>query len=627
MATVEDILLPDIGEFADVEIIEILVAPGDRIEPEQSLLTLESDKASMEIPSPLGGEVTEINVRVGERVGLGHLLLRVDTSADDGAAGSNSAEGADSGADSVSAAASSSASEAKGAPAAEPATSGTGATATGANATASTANKPASTASAKTGNKQAAAATNAASTEQIEVPMPDIGDFTDIPVIEVLVGIGDQVEVDQSIVTLESEKATMEIPSPAAGTVDAVHIKTGDKVNQGDLLLTLKGAAQASVGDGPDAPSAEEAETAQAPAATAKPEVAQAQPEATSASESTQAQQARSASRAPGEAERRKAPILPRPADMQAIASGRTPHASPAIRRFARELGVDLAQVKGSGRKGRILKDDVQGYVKKTLSAGGPPAAAGGMPFQLPAAPEVDFSKFGQIETQPLSRIKKLSGTHLHRAWLSVPHVTQFDEADITELEAFRKGQKQAAEQAGVKLTFMPFLMKAVAGALVQMPTLKASLSPDGDNLILKQYTHIGVAVDTPNGLVVPVIRDVDKKGLFEIARELMTLSGKARDGKLLPGDMQGGVFSISSLGGIGGTAFTPIVNAPEVAILGVSRTEMKPVWNADSNSFEPRLMLPLSLSYDHRVVDGADGVRFTTLLAGLLSDIRRLLL
>ncbi|MBK1619702.1 dihydrolipoyllysine-residue acetyltransferase [Lamprobacter modestohalophilus] len=597
MATVEDILLPDIGEFADVEIIEILVAPGDRIEPEQSLLTLESDKASMEIPSPLGGEVTEINVKVGERVGLGHLLLRVDTSADGGKA------------------------------AAEPETSRAGGTASGADETASTANKPASTASAKTGNKQAAAATNAASTEQIEVPMPDIGDFTDIPVIEVLVGIGDQVEVDQSIVTLESEKATMEIPSPTAGTVEAVHIKTGDKVNQGDLLLTLKGAAQASVGDGSDAPAAEEAEIAQAPAATAKPEVAQAQPEATSASESTQAQQARSTSRAPGEAERRKAPILPRPADMQAIASGRTPHASPAIRRFARELGVDLAQVKGSGRKGRILKDDVQAYVKKTLSAGGPPAAAGGMPFQLPAASEVDFSKFGQTETQPLSRIKKLSGTHLHRAWLSVPHVTQFDEADITELEAFRKGQKQTAEQAGVKLTFMPFLMKSVAGALAQMPTLKASLSADGDNLILKHYTHLGVAVDTPNGLVVPVIRDVDKKGLFEIARELMTLSTKARDGKLLPGDMQGGVFSISSLGGIGGTAFTPIVNAPEVAILGVSRTEMKPVWNADSNSFEPRLMLPLSLSYDHRVVDGADGVRFTTLLANLLADIRRLLL
>jgi len=271
-----------------------------------------------------------------------------------------------------------------------------------------------------------------------------------------------------------------------------------------------------------------------------------------------------------------------------------------------------------------VLKDDVQAYVKQTLSAGAAPAPTG-MPFQLPAAPEVDFSKFGSVETRPLPRIRRLSGTHLHRCWLSVPHVTQFDEADITELEAFRKEQKAAAEKAGAKLTFMPFLLKAVAGALTQMPTLKASLSPDGEGLVMKHYTHIGVAVDTPNGLVVPVIRDVDKKGVFDLARELMTISAKARDGKLLPGDMQGGVFSISSLGGIGGTAFTPIVNAPEVAILGVSRAEMRPVW--DGSAFQPRLMLPLSLSYDHRVVDGADGVRFTTLLSSLLGDIRRLLL
>jgi len=309
---------------------------------------------------------------------------------------------------------------------------------------------------------------------------------------------------------------------------------------------------------------------------------------------------------------------------MAAIAAGRTPHASPAVRRFARELGVDLARVKGSGRKGRVLKDDVQAYVKQTLSAGAAPAPTG-MPFQLPAAPEVDFAKFGPVETQPLPRIRRLSGTHLHRCWLSVPHVTQFDEADITELEAFRKAQKAAAEKAGAKLTFMPFLLKAVAGALTQMPTLKASLSPDGEGLVMKHYTHICVAVDTPNGLVVPVIRDVDKKGVFDLARELMTISAKARDGKLLPGDMQGGVFSISSLGGIGGTAFTPIVNSPEVAILGVSRAEMRPVW--DGSAFQPRLMLPLSLSYDHRVVDGADGVRFTTLLSSLLADIRRLLL
>ena len=609
MATVEDILLPDIGDFTDVEIIEILIAPGDRVEPEQSLLTLESDKATMEIPSPLGGEVTEVNVKVGERVGLGHLLMRVDTSADGGEAGPSDSDTGAAASPENAASAERASAEGSSAAAAAPATETASATASGSSSSAASDDEQAApTASAAPAN---------AAAEEIEVPLPDIGDFTDIPVVEVLVAVGDRVEVDQSIVTLESEKATMEIPSPAAGSVEAVHIKAGDKVNQGDPLLTLKGAAQANAAD---TPSAEEAETTQAPVAAAKPE---AKPEPGHRQDSATTP----ASRAPGEAERRKAPILPRPADMQAIASGRTPHASPAVRRFARELGVDLAQVKGSGRKGRVLKDDVQAYVKKTLSAGAAPAAAGGLPFQLPAAPEVDFSKFGETETQPLARIKRLSGTHLHRAWLSVPHVTQFDEADITELEAFRKGQKQAAEQAGIKLTFMPFLMKAVAGALAQMPTLKASLSPDGEHLILKHYTHIGVAVDTPNGLIVPVIRDVDKKGLFDLARELMALSSKARDGKLLPGDMQGGVFSISSLGGIGGTAFTPIVNAPEVAILGVSRTEMKPVWNSDSNSFEPRLMLPLSLSYDHRVVDGADGVRFTTLLASLLADIRRLLL
>jgi pyruvate dehydrogenase E2 component (dihydrolipoamide acetyltransferase) len=443
------------------------------------------------------------------------------------------------------------------------------------------------------------------------VHLPDIGDFADIPVIEVLVAPGDHVDVDQSILTLESDKATMEIPSPATGEVESVSVKVGDQVNQGDLLLTLQGSAGRVPGDGEPDSSAEETESAQAPTATPKPDVPKAP--------------ATAAAPLPGESERRKAPVPSRPADIQAIAAGRTPHASPAVRRFARELGVDLTRVKGSGRKNRILKDDVQAFVKQALSAGAPAAPAAGLPFQLPAAPEVDFGKFGQVETQPLPRIRKISGTHLHRCWLTVPHVTQFDEADITELEAFRKEQKAAAEQAGVKLTFMPFLLKAVAGALAQMPVLKASLAADGEHLVMKHYTHIGVAVDTPNGLVVPVLRDVDKKGLFDLARELMALSEKARDGKLLPGDMQGGTFTVSSLGGIGGTAFTPIVNAPEVAILGVSRSEMKPVWNG--SEFAPRLLLPLSLSYDHRVVDGADGVRFTALLSSLLGDIRRLLL
>ncbi len=442
--------------------------------------------------------------------------------------------------------------------------------------------------------------------------LPDIGDFADIPVIEVLVAEGDEVDLEQSVLTLESDKATMEIPSSAAGTVQSIAVKVGDKLNRGDLLMTLlasaqPASAQAATPEAADATgtAASEEQEEQAPAPAAKPKPA--------------------AGRMPGDAERRKAPVLTRPTDMAAITPGRTPHASPAVRRFARELGVDLGKVKGSGRKSRILKDDVQGFVKQALSAGAAAPAAAGLPFQLPAAPEVDFSRFGEIDAQPLPRIKRISGAHLHRCWLSVPHVTQFDEADITELEAFRKQQRAEAEKSGVKLTFMPFLLKAVAGALSQMPNVKASLAPDGEQLIVKHYTHIGVAVDTPNGLVVPVVRDVDKKGMLEIARELMQISAKARDGKLLPGDMQGGVFTISSLGGIGGTAFTPIVNAPEVAILGVSRSEMKPVWNG--SEFVPRLMLPLSLSYDHRVVDGAEGARFTTLLAGLLADIRRLLL
>jgi len=587
VATVEDVLLPDIGDFSDVEIIEVLVSPGDRIEPEQSLLTLESDKASIEIPSPLAGTVRELKVGVGDRVSEGAPLMAVET---DGSGSDAHSEPQPE-------------PEAKAQPEAEP--------------EAEPPQQPDVEAQAATGEPSAPPADAAAGGEQqeIELRLPDIGDFSDVPVIEILVGPGDSVAVEQSLLTLESDKATMEIPSQAAGTVQSVAVQVGDKVNQGDLLMTLLGSADqagrpepgpgAEPGqDAEAAPSAEEGEQTAGPAATSKQEAAE---------------------RAPGEAERRKAPVRSRPEDITAAAQARRPHASPAVRRFARELGVDLGQVKGSGRKGRVLKDDVQAYVKQTLSAGAPQAPAEGLPFRLPAAPDVDFSKFGEVETQPLPRIRRISGSHLHRSWLSVPHVTQFDEADIGELEAFRKAQKAAAEEAGVKLTFMPFLLKAVAAALEKMPQIKASLAPDGENLILKHYSHIGVAVDTKNGLVVPVLRDVDKKGLFDLARELMELSGKARDGKLLPGDMQGGVFTVSSLGGIGGSAFTPIINAPEVAILGVSRSALKPVWNGAE--FEPRLMLPLSLSYDHRVVDGADGVRFTTLLAELLGDIRRLLL
>jgi pyruvate dehydrogenase E2 component (dihydrolipoamide acetyltransferase) len=436
-----------------------------------------------------------------------------------------------------------------------------------------------------------------------EVRLPDIGDFSGVEIIEILVAPGDLIQPEQSLLTLESDKATMEIPSPDGGEVQSIAVKLGDKVSEGDLLLTLMRTAG-------------EAQT--------EPGAPRATPEGIHAEASPAPGQAQSPARMPGDKERRQAPMLPRPADMVAIARGRTPHASPGVRRFARELGVDLARVKGSGPKGRVLREDVQEFVKQTLTQGAP-APAAGVPFALPPAPEVDFAKFGPVRTEPFSRIKRLSGAHLHRCWLGIPHVTQLDEADITELEAFRRDQKAIAEQQGIKLTFLPFLIKAVAAALGKMPNLKASLAPDGEALILKDYTHIGVAVDTPNGLVVPVVRDADKKGLFDLARELADLSGKARTGKLLPGDMQGGCFSISSLGGIGGTAFTPIVNAPEVAILGVSRSQMRPVW--DGKAFAPRLLLPLALSYDHRVVDGAEGARFTSLLRGLLGDIRRLLL
>ncbi|MCU7917905.1 MAG: dihydrolipoyllysine-residue acetyltransferase [Candidatus Thiodiazotropha sp. (ex Epidulcina cf. delphinae)] len=442
-----------------------------------------------------------------------------------------------------------------------------------------------------------------------DVLLPDIGDFELVEVIEILVSEGDEVSIEESLLTLESDKATMEIPSPQAGVVKRLLIKAGDHVSEGDKILTLEAAAgdprkQQQPAAGP-APAAEELETVQAPAPSATEEAAR---------ESAPA-------RRPGDKEISAPPV---PDAIPAISGSATPHASPGVRRFARELGVDLSLVKGSGSKQRVLKEDVHAFVKQSLRRG-EARRTSGSPFEIPLGPEVDYSRFGEIETTPLNRIKKISGAHLHRSWLTVPHVTQFDEADITELEGFRKSQKETALKQDIRLTFMPFLMKALAVALKEMPIFNAALSADAESLIYRNYVHIGVAVDTANGLVVPVIRDVNEKGIFDLARELMTLSAKARDGKLALGDLQGGCFSISSLGGIGGTAFTPIVNAPEVAILGVSRSNMQPVW--DGEGFQPRLMLPLSLSYDHRVIDGADGVRFTSFLASLLGDIRRLLL
>jgi len=526
------VLVPDIGDFKEVEVIEVLVKPGDAVSKEQSLITLESDKATMEIPSPGSGVVKELKIKVGDKVSKGSPILVLDEK-------------------------------------------GNGETAPEEKL------KPPPAKSAEPAKPAGGAMT---------VPVPDIGDFKEVEVIEVLVKPGDSVSKEQSLITLESDKATMEIPSPTAGVVKELKIKVGDKVSKGSPIVVL---------DSKEAP-AKSPQAAQAPKADApKP---QPQPQKPAA--------------VPAQAPRE-----------EATAGAAKPHASPSVRKFARELGVDLARVQGSGPKGRILHTDVQGFVKGIVQGKAPAAAQGGgaLPFNLPPWPEVDFAKFGAVDTKALSRIQKLSGPYLHRNWISIPHVTQFDEADITDLEAFRKAQTVETEKKGFKLTMLAFMIKACVTALRQFPQFNASLDKPGENLIIKKYYNIGVAVDTPGGLVVPVVREADRKGVFDIAHELGEISKKARDGKLAPGDMQGGTFSISSLGGIGGTAFTPIINAPEVAILGVSRSAVRPVW--DGKTFAPRLMLPLSLSYDHRVIDGATAARFSAFLVSVLSDIRKLIL
>ena len=435
----------------------------------------------------------------------------------------------------------------------------------------------------------------------VEVKVPDIGDFKNIPIIEILVKPGDSVKAEDPLIALESDKATLEVPAPSAGTVKEIKVKVGDKVSEGTLVLMLDAAA----------PPAAAATPAPQPAAAAQPVAAA--PSPASAPQPAAPASAPSASSSPT-------------ASLEPIdeAKLKLVHAGPSVRGFARELGADLSKVTGSGPKGRILREDVQAYVKTELTRprGG---SGGGLGFNLLPMPQVDFAKFGPVQKQALSRIKKLSGANLHRNWVAIPHVTQQDEADITELEAFRKSQSDVAKKEGIRFTLLAFLMKAAVVALKQYPNFNASLSPDGENLILKQYFNIGVAVDTPLGLVVPVIRDADKKGLLELAKELGTISSRMRDGKINPTDLQGGCFSISSLGGLGGTYFTPIINAPEVAILGVGKAVIKPVW--DGKQFAPRLMLPLSLSYDHRVVDGAQGARFIAYLSSVLSDIRRLVL
>ncbi|MGF6526890.1 dihydrolipoyllysine-residue acetyltransferase [Variovorax sp. PvP013] len=565
MAAVE-VKVPDIGDFDEVAVIEVLVKVGDTVKAEQSLITVESDKASMEIPSSTAGVVKEIKVAVGGKVKEGSVVLIV---------------------------------EAEGAAGAAPAPASAPAAAAPAPAAAPAAAAP----------SPAPAAAPAAAAGPIEIKVPDIGDFKDVAVIEVLVKVGDTVKAEQSLITVESDKASMEIPSSHAGVLKELKVKVGDTVNIGDLIAMLEGAG------GGAAPAA-----APAPAASAPAPVAAAPAPAAAA-----AAPASSTASAP-------APAAHNPT---VAPSGSLPHASPSVRKFARELGVPLEEVKGTGPKGRITQEDIQGFTRSVMSgqtttkaaaASAKPAASGGgdgAGLGLIPWPKVDFAKFGAVERKDLSRIKKISGANLHRNWVMIPHVTNNDEADITELEAFRVSTNKENEKSGVKVTMLAFVIKAMVSALRKFPEFNTSL--DGDQLVYKQYFNIGFAADTPNGLVVPVLKDADKKGVMQISQEMGELAKKARDGKLGAADMQGGSISISSLGGIGGTHFTPIINAPEVAILGLSKGAMKPVW--DGKQFVPRLMLPLSLSFDHRVIDGALAARFNAYLGQVLADFRRVLL
>ena len=559
-----EVQIPDIGDFDEVEVIEVLVKPGDTVSAEQSLITVESDKASMEIPSSAAGVVRELRVKIGDKVAKGSVVLVLDALAQDAPA-------------------------AAAAPAVTPASA------------------------------PASAPATAPSADQT-VRVPDIGDFDTVEVIELLVKPGDRVIAEQSLITVESDKASMEIPSSAQGVVRSVLVAIGDKVSKGSPIVVIAAGDPASQATGAVAaplPAASGASVRAQPAISADPapiRTASAAP----ASEGVTVSDGR---------------IHPVPAELHGAAQVVKPHASPSVRQFARELGVDLHLVRGTGPKQRITQDDVRAFVKGvvTQAASAPvaapaPAAAAsgsGAALGLIAWPKVDFAKFGDVEAKPLSRIKKISGANLHRNWVMIPHVTNHDDADITELEALRVQLNKENDKGGVKVTMLAFLIKACVSALRKFPEFNASL--DGESLVYKRYFHIGFAADTPNGLVVPVVRDADQKGVYQIARETGELAAKARDGKLGPGDMQGGCFSISSLGGIGGTYFTPIINAPEVAILGVCRSSMRPVW--DGKQFAPRLILPLSLSYDHRVIDGAAAARFNAHLGQVLADFRRVLL
>ncbi len=549
------IRVPDVGSSDPVDVIEISVKVGDTIAEEDTIIVLESDKATVEVPAPQAGKITAISVKVGDRVKEGDDLMEVE--ADGESENASSAES---------------------------------------DAT----RDESSTTENKTEPESTPPETDAPDTPKAQgsggsetVTVPDLGDIDSAEIIEVNVAVGDELEQEQVIVVVESDKASLEIPAPSAGKVESVAVKVGDKVGTGDELLTM-----AVSGGQPAADQQGEADE--------KPE------EPVTAPASQQAQTAQT---------QKPAPAASSSPAADSGAPSKSVHAGPAVRKLAREMGVDLAQVHGSGPKERILKEDVHAWVKQRLE--GAPAASGGGPAV--ALPEIDFSQFGEVERQELNKLRKVSAQNLTRSWLTIPHVTQHDNADITDLEAFRKQQNKALEKEGVKLTMLAFLVSACARALKEFPRFNSSLENSGEALIQKHYINIGIAVDTPNGLVVPVIKDADRKGLKAIALEMGELAEKARNRKLTPADMKGGTFSISSLGGIGGTAFTPIVNWPEVAILGVSRSDLQPVW--DGEQFQPRLMLPLSLSYDHRVIDGADAARFTTYLSQLLTDMRRALL
>ena len=550
----QDIRIPDIGDAEDVEVVEILAAVGDEVGEDDPIIVIESDKASMEVPAGLAGSIQSIDVAVGDKVSEGQVIATLDGAGAGGGEGDGSAQEAD---------------------ASQPEETEVEAAESEAEPEAANGEQPES---GKGGGEP----------RTVEIKVPDIGEAENVEVIEVAVKAGDTVAVDDMLVVVESDKASMEIPSTHAGTVKEVHVSTGSEVEEGTLLVTLETRDEAAAG--------KEVEPAQKPAAQA--------PERAKAPEPAK----------PKAPERKVEEAVP--------SAGTSVYAGPAVRRLARELGVELSAVEGSGNRGRIVKDDVKAHVKNRLSG----AAAGAAPaVGLPTVPEVDFSKFGEVEEQPLSRIRARGAQNLHRSWLNIPHVTQHDEVDITDLESFRASLKREGESRGVKVTPLAFIIKACVQALKEFPTFNASLSADASTFILKRYYHIGMAVDTPDGLVVPVIRDADRKGVWDLSAEVVELAEKARDKKLGVNDMQGGSFSVSSLGAIGGTGFTPIINAPEVAILGVGRLTTRPHWTGEA--FEPRKMLPLSLSYDRRAINGAEAGRFVARLAELLSDIRRLAL